>query len=353
MFESNTEEAIIERVLERIPDDIDKREGSISFDIIAALAQELAEVYIGLDIILEEGFADTASYEYLAKRCAERGMLPYEATYAVVKSNVLPEEIQLEVGERFVIEDIVYAVVEKLGTGTYKLECETEGVEGNRHFGEMLPMGYVDGLESIHLTEVLIPGEEEESEEELRNRYYSSFDNKTFGGNIADYKKYVAQIDGAGVCKIERAFLGGGTVKLILLDSNYNTPSKELIEKVKNEIDPDNGEGTGTAPIGHVVTVIGAVDVPCVISANISFLGDYSYERCRESLEGTVKEYMDTLRKSWENSKEVIVRIKQIERALLSVEGVEDVSNTKINEDLENIIVSGEEIPLFDSLVVV
>ena len=47
--------------------------------------------------------------------------------------------------------------------GTYKVQCESAGSIGNQYFGPMVPIEYIRGLQSAELTQVLIPGEDEES----------------------------------------------------------------------------------------------------------------------------------------------------------------------------------------------
>ena len=76
MYEEATYEAILSRMLARIPEDFDKREGSIIYDALAPAAVELAMIYMELDAVLNQLFADTASREYLIRRAAERGHSP-------------------------------------------------------------------------------------------------------------------------------------------------------------------------------------------------------------------------------------------------------------------------------------
>ena len=44
----------------------------------------------------------------------------------------------------------------------------------------MVPIEYIRGLQTAELTEILIPGEEEEETESLRQRYFASFDETAF-----------------------------------------------------------------------------------------------------------------------------------------------------------------------------
>ena len=76
MYEAITYEDILQRMLDRVPNTMDKREGSIIYDALAPAAAELQLMYIELDVILTETFADSASREYLILRSAERGIHP-------------------------------------------------------------------------------------------------------------------------------------------------------------------------------------------------------------------------------------------------------------------------------------
>ena len=80
MYEGITYETILDRMLSRVSNQFDKREGSVIFDTHSPTAIELQILYLELDTILKEAYGDTASREFLIRRCAERGITPYEAT---------------------------------------------------------------------------------------------------------------------------------------------------------------------------------------------------------------------------------------------------------------------------------
>ena len=54
MFEVMTYEKIMERMLARVPNSMDKREGSVMWDALAPAAKELEDMYFALSIILQE-----------------------------------------------------------------------------------------------------------------------------------------------------------------------------------------------------------------------------------------------------------------------------------------------------------
>lgn len=104
---------ILERMLDRVSDKFDKREGSVIFDTHSPTALELELLYVELNTLIAEAYGDSASREYLIKRCKERGITPYEATHAVLKGEFTPTNIDVA-GQRFNIGSINFVVTEKL-----------------------------------------------------------------------------------------------------------------------------------------------------------------------------------------------------------------------------------------------
>lgn len=156
-YEKMTCEFILNRMLDKVPNSIDKREGSIIYDALAPAAIELANLYIEFDNVLNETFADTASRYYLIKRAEERGLAPKPATYAIVQGKFTPDSLEIPIGSRFSGDNLNYEVIEKIEDGLYRLRCETLGSAGNKYFGKLIPIDYIEGLESAEIIEVLIP----------------------------------------------------------------------------------------------------------------------------------------------------------------------------------------------------
>lgn len=347
-YSSMTYEVILQRMLDRVPDNMDKREGSIIYDALAPAAAELAILYIEFGIIENESYADTASRDYLIKRAAERGITPDPATNAIVKGIFTPSNVNIPIGTRFNSDNLNYVVINKIQDGQYQLQCETEGTTGNRFSTILIPIDYIDGLETAQISEVLIPGEDEEDTEVLRNRYFESFETKAFGGNKTDYVQKTNEIDGVGSTKVTPVWNGGGTVKLTILNSDFGKASNTLIETVQNTIDPEqDGNGIGIAPIGHIVTVDTAEEVPIYVKAILTFASGYTFNSLKSQIENVIKDYLLEIRKEWSNNIESLVRIRQIELKILSVEGIIDIVNTKINNSTNNLTLSKYQIPIF------
>lgn len=349
MYEDgNSYEEIMERELNRVNTDVDKREGSVIWNAMAPTTEEIAYIYTLLDSILEEGFADTAERDYLILRCKERGITPEEATYAILKADF---NMEIPIGNRFNLGDLNYVILSEIGhteeVWSYQIQCETPGTGGNAQFGELSAIDFVDSNMEGAITKLLIPAEDEEDTEVLRQRYMDSFKIVPFGGNQDDYKRIVRSMDGIGGVKVIPVWNGGGTVKLIIINSNFEKASDVLVATVQNAIDPPpNGTGSGLAPIGHTVTVVSCENEIIGISVRCTFEDGYSWTKVEPEVTEMLEGYLLDLRKQWENSDNTVVRISQIENRILNLNGVIDVQDTKINGSEENLILSFEKIPV-------
>lgn len=348
MFEAMTFEAILEDLLSHVPDFYDKREGSVIYDALAPVAVELVNMYIALDGVLNETFADTASLEFLKRRAAERGITQELATNAVLHADFTPTALDIPIGSRFSHETLNYVVIEKIANGQYKVQCEDAGSMANNVLGQLIPIDFIDGLQTAELTELLIPAQDDEDVEHLRERYFDSIQTQQYGGNISDYVTKTESIAGVSGCKVIPVWDGGGTVKLIIIDSTFGVPSAELIAEVKNIMDPTEftGQGYGLAPIGHQVTVVGVSGVTINIACEITYQSGWSWESAGTYITAAIDEYIHSLCVDWSDSDALIVRPSRIESAILGATGVVDVNNVTINGSNRNITLESNEIPV-------
>ena len=393
MYENTTYETIRDRMLARVPDRFDKREGSVIWDTHSPAAIELQILYLELDNILKEAYGDSASREYLILRCRERVIAPSQATHAVLKGVFVPADIEVS-GQRFNIGDRNYVVTERIADGEYRVRCESPGRVGNQYLGNMIPVEYIQGLQTAELTELLIPGDDEEETEELRSRYFDSFDDHAFGGNRTDYLEKTNAIPGVGRTKVtrvwntdispaemipkesverwydstketlsgevrdwlnsvfraakEKKLTTGGTVLLTIINSEFGAASETLVQKVQTAMDPEvnAGEGYGLAPMGHVVKVESAKERKVTVKASLIFEPGYGWNNLQGLLEEAVSDYLLELRKEWADASYLVVRISQIDTRLLNVQGVLDVQNTSINGVMSNLSLEKYEIPV-------
>lgn len=401
MYEAQTYESILARMLQKalsINSNLDTREGSLVWYGDAPAAVELQNLYIALDTVLNETFADTATRPYLILRAAERGLSPQPASPAILQMAITPTTLFLPLNTRFSIGELNYYVSADRGSGNYELTCETAGEAGNNYTGTVIPIEYVDGLETCKITSVLVPGEDEEDTELFRQRYLNSLNAQAFGGNQIDYIEKVNAIPGVGGVKVYRAWNGdlkpanmippkeaeawieglsgvpepvklwldtvyaaaknnmftvGGTVKLVVINSTFTVPSPTLVEQVQTAVDPlqNAGEGVGIAPIGHVVRVEGVQEETVDLGFALYYQRGWSWEDVSGYVTEAINGYFLELAQSWANQDEaLVVRISQIESRLLGITGILDIANTTINEKAANHTLALDHIPVLGSL---
>lgn len=364
IFDDNTFENVLERNLDRIPDEFDKREGSVIYDAIAPMAIEISLLYSYLDFLFKNAFGDTANRYWLIERAKERGIEPYKATKAVIIGRF---DAKLNIGDRFFIDDIYYTVSklqkEEKELFFYELICNEEGSIGNIEGGKLTPTRTIRNLNLAEIYKLAILGENEEDTEDFRERYFETIKSIAYGGNIDDYRKKVKSIDGVGLVKVIPVWNGGGTVKLIITDSEFKEPTSELISKVQEIIDPIpfHQKGVGVAPIGHYVTVVGAKSKKINITCEILKSRDSNLEEIKREIEKDVEEYFKTQRKKWATYEKVDsniyvendIRLAKITSIVLNVADVIDYETIKFTDTDKKIFgLSEEELPVLGDVIV-
>lgn len=347
-----TYEEILQRCLDRVPSKFDKRQGSIIYDAIAPCAAELAQLYIKLYGIYEQVFIDSAVGEDLDKLVKQNGVTRKDATYALRKGEF---NMVVPVGSRFSDGTNAYIVESNIeGTNNSRLRCETPGSAGNTYYGSLTMITFIDGLTKAELTDIIDLGDDIESDEDLRERFMISVTAPQYGGNISDYQNKVRALTGVGGCKVIPIWNGGGTVKLIITNSLGESPLESLINDVQEAVDPQpQQQGLGIAPIGHKVTVIGAETRKLKFSVNLTLSQGTEANDIKDKVNETIDQYLSNLAKDWDKDDHITVRISQLEIRLLSVSGVIDITDIKIDGTGANVELESEEIPKREGDVVI
>lgn len=351
MNEIPTYEEILQRCLDRIPNSFDKRQGSIIYDALAPCCVELAQMYIQLASTYDLVFIDTAVGDSLDALVKQNGVTRKDASYAVRLGEF---SMVVPVGSRFSDGDNTYIVIENIeGTTNSKLRCEQAGIVGNSYYGSLTPISYVVGLTYAELTDIIDLGDDIESDDELRERYMETVTAPQFGGNVSDYQNKVKALEGVGGCKVIPIWNGGGTVKLIITNSQGGAPTETLVNEVQEAVDPTGDQtGIGIAPIGHIVTVVGAEEVEIEIESSFTLEAGVTAASIQESINKVISDYFTALSKEWDSQDNIIVRISQIETRLLSVPGVLDLDNTTINGSTGNLTLDSTQIPVLYGVII-
>lgn len=346
LFDDKTQNNIMIDLKKTIDSDTNTEEGTLIDHSFRGAAAEFEQAYIQLGLIDKNGYAETADREHLILRAKERGIEPFPASNAVWKAEL---NIDVALNTRFSAGELTYICTEEIEPRKYRLRCEQSGTRGNTKQEDLAPIEYIDGFDSGELIELLIPARDEEETEDFRARYISIVSAaQAFGGNRAQYKAMMHEIEGVGACKIYRVTQGEKRIKIYFLDSIYKTPSKTFVLDVQEIIDPigKQGEGEGKAAIFHIVDIYPCTSETVNIEAKITVDTGYVWEDLLPSIQEKIDNYFLELAKIWENEEYITVRILKVNAAIAEVEGIVDVQGTALNGKEENLLLDPNAVPV-------
>ena len=430
-FADRNYEALMEETLGLISDVYDKRDGSMIYNAIAALMFEMAMLYEGaFPFVFNETYIDTSSRDGLIRRASDRSLTPWPATNAIHYAVFTTNGSTVPADTRFSCEDLNYVVVpysdgelvkevsfeEDDGNGgtttvtrnAQLVQCETAGTISNNYTGTMVPIEFVEGLQKAELRHCFEPAEDEEETEHFRARLKEEMRTIAFGGNIADYRRKVLELNGVGQCKVKQEWNGdlspsdlqsndtamlaaadaailemdisttakaaaktfldklltaaknkkltvGGAVRIVVagVDAEHITIDSELLDKLQTEIDPvsNAGEGYGIAPIGHVVSVVSAEETPITVALEVTYKS--SDHDVSVAVQEVLNAYFADLYKKWGDKGEsglvlmpsvISYLLLDDERLAAKIESIESITIGSANA-WANVTLNWDELP--------
>lgn len=350
-LKQETEENIMQRMLNRISDDIDKTEGSYIWDALAPVAYEMSQMKKDMNEYLKRGFASTTFGKYLDLRCEEHGLKRGEAKKAVgqekftgkpgtlipastIISTTIDEMVNIQAVE---FKTLSNATISETGEAVVDIEAVEPGSIGNVPAGAVnLMVTPINGIVSITNELASWGGKETETDESLLKKYFNKVQLPSTSGNQADYYNWTMEVEGVGNAQIVPLWNGAGTVKVILLDDNMQPANQQIVDKVQEYLKPNEDTKVGKAPIGASVTVVPAESVDINISVSVVLDGSRTLSDVQEDFEVVLTNYL----KNIAFSDDTKVRYSLLGTLLLDTKGITDYSNLLINNKTGNIILN-------------
>lgn len=333
MYEAMTYENILQNMLNRVPEDIDKREGSVIYDALAPAAYFLADQYFQLENFVDLVLPDTALGEYLDRAVLAYGVERKPATAAVRK---MTTSDTVDIGSRWAISNLVYATTAVLSEYEYEATCETPGTIGNQYAGEMQALSAVNGVTAT-LGDIITAGADEETDDALRTRLMEKVRLPATSGNAYHYQQWALEVPGVGAAKVFPLDNGPGTVGILVVDAD-RLIAEGLPAKVAAHIET-------VCPIGATVTVSSPTALNIAISANVQLDGSKSLSDVKKAYEIAVKDFLsDTVFSSYR------VSYAKLGGLLLDVPGVEDFDSFTLNGGTGNVTVGEKQVPVIGSI---
>jgi uncharacterized phage protein gp47/JayE len=357
MHEDRTEENIKKEMLDNISDEIDKTENKFINNAITPAAIKFAETYIGLDYIASKLDVENLEGEELERYVYQHTgtVIRKPATKATTVVTISGQEgASIKVGNLVAADTVNFISTEDKTVGPngqieVLVECESPGTIGNVPAGAIkyFPVS-IPGLTSVTNTEPITNGYNAESDENLLERYYERIRTPATSGNKYHYLNWAKEVTGVGDVRVVPLWNGNNTVKAIIIDSNKQPASTELVEQVQEYIDPNiTGLGEGQAPIGAFCTVVSATGKAIDITFTVTRDTNYTVEQIKANVENNIKEYLQSIA-----FKEDIVSYAKIGALILDSEGVLDYQGLTINSGTSNIAITNEEVAILGTVTI-
>ena len=279
MYEAREQEDILQELQDNSTTAASKIEGTFENDMLAANSLEFSKVEVELERAYKAAFAETSWGDYLTMIAAEfgvdrkraekaKGVVTVTGTGHVSKGSCFATAA----GTLFLATENVEAA----GSADVPVEAALEGAAGNVAAGtvNIIPMS-IPGINAATNKAPMTDGYDEESDEALLKRYYIAVRTPATSGNVYHYFNWAMSVKGVGSCKILPLWNGPGTVKVLIIDSNGQTASKNLIQAVADYIET-------VRPIGATVTVTSPT--PLAITVTAAVKGMLDAEACKKAI---------------------------------------------------------------------
>lgn len=350
-----TYQNILTQMLDQVPATFDKRDTSPIPTALGPAAYALEGFYISLNQVQLAAYVQTATGQALDYLAVIAGLTRYPAS-AAVRLGIF--DMAVPIGSRYStingadsinFQATAATTGETEGDYYFQLTAETPGSIGNEYTGPILPITAIPGLNSAQITDILVPGDDEESDEDFRARIIEALNDRPFGGNIASYRTYIMAIDGVGAVQVYPTWNGGGTVKCSVLGADFLPASPTLVENVQNAVDPppNQGLGLGTAPIGAQVTIVAPDTLTVNVSATLQLASGYAIGQVQTPIQQAVENYMLSVRQEWATpvnttsvEYQANVYVARITAAIVGVPGVVNATNVQLNGGTADLILT-------------
>lgn len=350
-LQDETEEAILARMIARLPSDLDTSEGSYLWDALAPVAAEIAQMKLEAAEILKRAFIQYSYGAYVDARIADRGLKRKPATKAIgqvqvtgTAGTVIPAGTSFSTTADMAtgtpaIEFISTAQVsiDAGGTVLVSVEAVESGTAGNVPAGAINQlMKPISGVKAVNNPEATSGGTPVESDEDLIARYLERAQKPNETGNKNSYVLWAKEVPGVGGAICIPLWNGPGTVKVLITDSTGAPANPTLVQQVQDYISPAPGMGEGKAPIGANVTVMAPTAVSIDVTATLTYATGYDPSDVRNSVETAIEALLKGLKIGED------VRYAAIGNAIFDVPGVIDYSGLLINGGTANVVMAND-----------
>ncbi|MFY0742163.1 baseplate J/gp47 family protein [Solibacillus silvestris] len=329
------------RMLKNTGDSFDKSNGSFIYDVTKAAGlefektqNEIAAVEEKLDV---ENLKDDELARFVYQRTGVKRKLATKAVTTVVISG--SEGSTVSQGDLVSTELLNFVVLENAtipqsGQITVFVACELYGAIGNVPANTITRFPVtINGLINVYNPEPITNGYEAESDADLRKRYYNKLQRPGKAGNKYHYEEWANEVVGVGGVRVIPKFNGPLTMKVVIIDSNKQPASAELIESVEGHI-------RNEMPFGVEELLVVSAS-PVVINQSVKLIksGTSTNEIVESNIKRSITDYLKSI--AFESD---YVSYAKIGGLIIESDGVIDYSDLTVNGGTSNIPIGIDEV---------
>lgn len=329
---SNSMTDVLERLLAAIPSEYDTSAGTVMSDIVTAAAYEFEGAYADIDLIFDRYMIATATGTDLDNKLAEFAFARKAASYAtgtIIISGYSGAEIPE--GSKVSTGSVNFEITESGTIGddgvlSLPIRCCTVGVIGNVNSGaiNLFPVT-LSNIISVYNTAPTSGGEDSESDDDYRNRFFAYIQHPHTAGNKYDYENWAMSVSGIGKAKCIPTWDGANTVKVILWSNDMGAVNNSIVDTVAAYINDKK-------PIGVEVTVASVIPVLINITCSATFEENINVNTVKTNIQNRLSEYL--------HKGAIYSKIAAI---IAGTNGVVDCTNIKVNNGTANITITDEQ----------
>lgn len=340
---TETTEVIHNRMLTNIDEDLDRSTGSFIWDATMAPSIEFEEQQAEIQNVSNKldvnNLFDDELSRFIYQRTGIKRKEATKATTIVIISGSVGAEIRI--GDIVATDTINFISLENntvggAGIANVLVESEVHGAIGNVPADTInrFPAS-ISGLIDVYNPNPVTNGYEEETDDELRQRYFDKLQRPGKAGNKYHYEEWAKEVVGVGDVRVIPRFNGPLTMKVIIIDSNKQLASEELVSQVKDHIESEMPFGVDE------LSVVSAIGVPININVNLTLAEGYDELTVISHIKEIVNEYLQEIA-----FKTSFVSYAKIGSAILDSDGVIDYENLTVNAGTSNVPIANDELAI-------
>ncbi|PRR85949.1 Baseplate J-like protein [Clostridium luticellarii] len=348
-------DTIHKRMLDRAPSDINIIEGDLFWSLTRPVAEEeyrhrqLMAAFIKL-VYLQSSYSG-----YLDLIGAQIGVIRKDAIKSkdtikikgkqgtVLESGKMAATVSSESNQSVEFQFLETKTIDDTGIAEIQVECTQSGTIGNVKANTITILTTpINGVQSVTNDHDFTNGTDVESDDDYKTRILEKLQTPATSGNKYQYRNWAKEVTGVGDAKPFPLWDGPGTVKVVIINSNKRAADAELVQKVKDYIDPQpEGHGEGQAPIGATLTVVSAVEKAIDITAKVVLANGYTIQQVQDNFNTNMQKYL-----SDQAFNSTYISYAKVGGILLSTDGVVDYNSLTLNGGTVNVALADEEIPV-------